>query len=196
MPYTTAGRNLMLDALKGTNPTTPITHAGLFQADAGKAVTATASTDTFNATAHGYANGDLVVLSGLTGGTGLVAGDAYFVIGQTANTFQLAKIVGGAAVDFTSDITGGTSTRLVELTGGSPAYARKAIAFAAASGGVIDDTTNGAIFDIPASAVVNYAGFYSALTAGTLLGIRSVTPETFAGQGTYTLTDAKLDLNL
>ena len=35
----TLGKNLMLDALKGTNPTTPITHAALFDADAGINVT-------------------------------------------------------------------------------------------------------------------------------------------------------------
>ena len=29
MAYSTAGKNLMLNALKGTNPTTPITHVGL-----------------------------------------------------------------------------------------------------------------------------------------------------------------------
>ena len=33
MPYSTAGKNLMLAALKGTNPTTPITHVGLFRED-------------------------------------------------------------------------------------------------------------------------------------------------------------------
>ena len=35
MPLTTAGCNLMLDALRGTNPTTPITHASLHTADPG-----------------------------------------------------------------------------------------------------------------------------------------------------------------
>lgn len=185
----------MLDALRGTNPTTPITHASLFDADPGKSVTGVSSTDTFTSASHGYANGNIVVLSGLTGGTGLVAGDAYFVIGQTTNTFQLSKVLSGSAFHFTSDLSAGTVTRIVELTGGSPAYARKAIAFAAAADGLIDDTTNGAVFDVPAGATVDYCGFNSAVTAGTLLGIKQVTAEVFAGQGTYTLTDAKLDLN-
>ena len=35
MPYSTAGKHLMLNALKGTNPTTPITHASLHTASPG-----------------------------------------------------------------------------------------------------------------------------------------------------------------
>lgn len=191
MPYTTAGKNAMLGALASA-----ITHAGLFDADPGlTAVTGVTSTDTFTKTAHGYANGNLVVLSALTGGAGLRTGYPYFVIGVTTNTFQLSETSGGAAVDLGTDVTAGTSTRLVELTGGSPAYARKAIAFAAASGGIIDDSTNGAVFDVPAGAVVDYVGFFTAITAGTLEAIDDLVSESFAGQGTYTLTDAKLDLN-
>lgn len=122
MPYSTAGKNLMLNALKGTNPTTPITHASLHTASPG-------------------------------------------------------------------------DTGANEVSGGSPAYARKAIAFNAASGGTMDDSTNGAVFDVPASTTVTHVGFWSASTAGTFLGYADVTDETFSGQGTYTLTDADLDLN-
>lgn len=205
MPYTVSAKNLMLNALKGTNPTTPITHAGLL--DAGTpitAVTGTASSNQFAKTAHGLSNGDLVVLTEMTGGTGLRAGDAanangvaepLFVINTAANTFELSRSSGGTAVDFTSDITAVTVTKLVEITGGSPAYARKAIAFNNAADGSMDDSTNGAVFDVPAAATVDYASFHSALTAGTLLGIDKVTAEAFGAQGTYNLTDADLDLN-
>lgn len=195
MPYSTAAKNLMLDALRGSNPTTPLTHASLLSANAGKAVTGATATDTFTATAHGYANGNVVVFSGLTGGTLLVTGDIYFVINQTANTFQVSRVLSGTAFHFTSDLSSGTVTRLVEVSGGSPAYARKPISFAAAADGLTDDTTNGAVFDVPAGTTVDYVAFNSAITVGTLLGIRQVTSEVFAGQGTYTLTDAKLDLN-
>lgn len=199
MAYTTLGKNLMLDALRGTAPAAPITHVGAFDADAGKAVTGVASTDVFTSTAHGFANGNVVLFpvppaAAPTGGLGIVVGRVYFVIGQTANTFQLALTPGGPAVDFTTDMTAGTIVRLVEISGGSPAYARKAIAFAAAAGGMIDDSTNGAVFDIPAGAAVDYLGMWSAVTAGTLLAVDDVTTETFGGQGTYTVTDAKLDL--
>lgn len=204
MPYTNAARDLMLNALRGTNPTAPITHAGLFDAQTPiTGVTGVTSTDTFTKTAHGLANGDLVVLTEKTGGSGIRAGNAgnadglaepLFVIASTANTFQLARTPGGSAVDLGSDITGVTVTELVEISGGSPAYARKAIAFNAPSGGTMDDSTNGAVFDVPAGATVDYAGFFSAVTGGTLHGVDIVTSETFGAQGTYTLTDADLDL--
>lgn len=202
--YTAAAKNQMLSALKGTNPTTPITHAGLMTAGAAiTAVTGTASTDTLTKTAHGLANGDVVILTSMTGGAGILAGNAgngdegaefLFVIGVTANTFQLSRTSGGAALDFTSDITAVTVTKLTEVSGGSPAYARKAIAYAAPADGLMDDSTNGAVFDVPAGGVVDYVTYHSAITAGTLLAADKVTQETFAGQGTYTLTDSKLDL--
>lgn len=192
MPTTVAGDNLMLNALIGTNPTTPITHVGLLTKQANKSLTGVASTDVITSSAHGYSDGDLVVLSGLSGGAGLATGFPYFVRDSTTNTFKLALVPAGTAVDFTSDLSAGTANRLAELSGGSPAYARKSIAFAAASGGQIDDSTNGAVFDVPAGAVIDYVGFHSASTAGTLLAIDDVTQETFAAQGTYTVTDAKL----
>lgn len=205
MPYTIAGKNLMLDALRGTNPATPITHAGLLEAQASiTGVTGQAVDDTFTKTAHGLSNGDLVILTEVTGGGGAFkAGNAdnadegaepLFVIGSTANTFQLSRTSGGSAVAFSSDITTAKVTKLVEISGGSPAYARKSIAYNAASGGSMDDSTNGAIFDVPAGKSVDYVSYHSAVTAGTLLAIDRVTRETFAAQGTYTVTDSDLDL--
>jgi hypothetical protein len=77
MPYSTAGKNLMLDALRGTSPTVAIAYASL----------------------HSASPGD-------------------------------------------------TGTN--EVTGGSPAYARKAITIAAASGGEVAASTQ-PIFDVPGS---------------------------------------------
>jgi hypothetical protein len=62
--------------------------------------------------------------------------------------------------------TGGTS----ELTGGSPAYARKAVTWGAAASGVLTTSVAPAAFDVPAGATVGFAGFWSAITAGTFLG--------------------------
>jgi len=119
--YSDDGKNLMLNALIGTNPTTPITHASLHTADPG---------------------------------------------------------AGGAN----------------EVTGGTPAYARKAITFNAAASGAID-SSNQPVFDVPICTVA-FVGFWSAITAGTFLGSGDVTDEVFSAQGTYTLTDGDLDLNL
>ena len=88
-----------------------------------------------------------------------------------------------------------TVIQLVEVAGGNPAYARVAIAFNAPVEGSMDDSTNGAVLNCPAGAFVNYVGFFSAVSAGTMLGIDPVTEEQFGGQGTYTVTDADLDLN-
>lgn len=196
MPYTTDGKNVMLDALaNGRTPALQVTHVGILRADAGKSVTGTASTDVFTSTAHGYSNGDRVLLSGLTGGAGLVAGRLYFIIASSTDRFQVALTSGGSAVDFTSDLSAGTVTRIVELSGGSPAYARKAIAFNTAAAGSVDDSTNGAVIDVPASSTTDQLGFYSASSAGTLLAFTAPSVvETFVGQGTYTVTDADLDL--
>jgi hypothetical protein len=195
MPYSTAGKNLMLNALIATNPTTPITHAGLYdEAAAITSVTGVAATDLLTKAGHGLVNGDLVVLRSLTGGAGLVVEYPYYIVGVSGNDFQLSLLSGGSAFDFTTDISSVSVVKLVELSGGSPAYARKSITFSAAVGGSID-SSNQPVFDCAAGTVVNYVGLFSASTAGTLLGIDPVTEETFGAQGTYTLTDADCDLN-
>jgi len=121
MPYTTAGKNLMLDALRGVNPSVALAYASLHAADPGQS---------------------------------------------------------------------GTS----EVTGGSPAYARKAITMGAASSGQIA-ASNQPVFDVPGGTTVTHVGFWSAVSGGTFLGSADVTDESFAGQGTYTLTSSTLDLN-
>ena len=121
MPYSTAGKDLMLDALRGTNPTVAIAYASLHTASPGD--------DGSN-----------------------------------------------------------------EVTGGSPAYARKTITIAAASGGEVG-ASNQPVFDVPGSTTITHVGFWSAVSGGTFLGYADVTDETFASQGTYTLTSATLDLN-
>lgn len=72
-----------------------------------------------------------------------------------------------------------------ELTGGSPAYARKAPLFGATANG---DKSAIVVFDVPPGSTVNQAGFYTALSGGSPVTTRSVTPEAFGAQGTYSLT--------
>jgi hypothetical protein len=121
MGFTNNGKNLMLAAFKGTNPTTPVTHASLHTAAPGES---------------------------------------------------------------------GTS----EVSGGSPAYARKAITFGTPSSGSVDQNGTDPVFDIPASTTVTHVGFWSAVTSGTFLGWAAVTNETFAAQGTYTLDTSTLTI--
>ena len=195
MPYSTAGKNEMLNALKGTNPTTPITHAALMKALTPlTSVTGVAATDLLTKTSHGLSNGELVILSSLSGGAGLRTAYPYFVVGSAGNDFQLSETSGGSAFNFTTDISSVSVTKLFEVSGGNPAYARKTISFGSPSLGSMAASSQ-PVFDCPAAAVVDYVAFYSAVTSGTLMGIDDVTQETFGAQGTYTLTSAVLDLN-
>lgn len=77
-----------------------------------------AATDIITATGHGLAVGDPVQFVTLTGGTGLTVGTTYYVIAAnlTANTFQVSATPGGAAVNFTTDITAGTLAEMQVLS--------------------------------------------------------------------------------
>lgn len=72
-----------------------------------------------------------------------------------------------------------------EPSGGSPAFARKALSWAAPSAGA---TSAVATFDIPSGATIVGAGVHTAVTAGTYLDGSSVTSQGFASQGTYQVT--------
>lgn len=57
-----------------------------------------------------------------------------------------------------------------EVTGGTPAYARKALTWGAAASGSKANSGATLTFDVPAATTVQYLGFWSALTAGTYFG--------------------------
>ena len=89
---------------------------------------------------------------------------------------------------------GAANTAANEVTGGSPAYARKAVAWNAASSGTA--TQNGdVVLDVPAC-TVSWVSLWN--TAGTVRYLKkAVTSEVFGAQGTYTIkgTTSTLDLN-
>jgi hypothetical protein len=72
-----------------------------------------------------------------------------------------------------------------ELAGGSPAYARQALAYGATSNG---DWSGAASFAVPAGSTVNQVGFYPASSGGGPTHTETVTTETYGGQGVYNLT--------
>lgn len=86
------------------------------------------------------------------------------------------------------------ATGATEVTGGTPAYARKALTWNAASAGS-KTLSNTPLFDVPAATTVTHVGLWSADTAGTWYGYIDVTDETFAAQGTYQITSGTIDLN-
>jgi hypothetical protein len=81
-----------------------------------------------------------------------------------------------------------------EISGGSPAYARKAISWTTATSDDLD-SSNQPVFDVPGSTTITHVGFWDDATSGAFLGYAAITQETFGGQGTYTLTDADVLLN-
>lgn len=100
----------------------------------------------------------------------------------------------GAVAVFASLHNGDPSTTGAnEISGGSPAYARKAISWNAASGGSLDNNAN-PVFDVPAGTTISYVGLWSASSGGTYYGHFDITDEVYAGQGTYTLSDADIAL--
>jgi hypothetical protein len=74
-----------------------------------------------------------------------------------------------------------------EVTGGTPAYARKALTWAASSGG-----SKGAslvTFDVGAGTTVTHFGLWSAVSGGTFLGGSALpAPEVYGSQGTLAVS--------
>ena len=87
---------------------------------------------------------------------------------------------------YTAD-PGVTGTATGEVTGGTPASARKALVWGAAVNGVITAT---ATFDVPAGTTVTFAAVNTSGTSGAA-DVRdriAVVSQSFASQGTYALT--------
>ena len=97
----------------------------------------------------------------------------------------LATAYGTAATHAAIYTTAPGGSAGTEPSGGSPAYARKAISWGSASGGVITATVT---FDVPTGTTIVGAGVHTAITAGTYLDGAAVTSQAFASQGTYALT--------
>ncbi len=97
----------------------------------------------------------------------------------------LANAYAGAALYGAVYTSAPSGTAGTEVTGGSPAYARKSLSWSSASASVVTAT---ATFDIPTGTTVLGVGIHSAVTAGTYLDGVSVTSQAFSSQGTLTVT--------
>lgn len=101
--------------------------------------------------------------------------------------------LGGVAVFASLHTADPGLTGTSEVTGGTPAYARKAITWNAASASNLDNNAN-PVIDVPAGTYSHF-GLWSAATAGTFYGGGALSAtEVFAAQGTYTLTDADISM--
>jgi hypothetical protein len=110
-------------------------------------------------------------------------------IAIVAQRNALATSYGAAApygALFTAD-PGTTGSATGEVTGGSPAYARKALTWGTASNSAI--TSAATSFD-PSGTTVTYFAVTASATAGTadLRDRVAITSQTFSSQGTYTIT--------
>lgn len=104
--------------------------------------------------------------------------------GKNAAANGAASNVGYVSLHTADPGTTGTS----EVTGGTPAYARKAVAWSTAANGVAA-ISGGVTFDVPASTTISYIGLWSTATGGTYFGGAALSAaETYGGQGTYNLT--------
>ncbi|MGZ5078613.1 MAG: phage tail fiber protein [Usitatibacter sp.] len=86
---------------------------------------------------------------------------------STAAKNSMLNAIGITHLSLHDGYPGTTGTN--ELTGGSPAYARKSVTFASASGGSKASSTT-PVFDVPAGKTVRWIGYWDALTSGNFLG--------------------------
>lgn len=70
------------------------------------AVTFADAGDLVTRVAHGWLNGQRLAFAAITGTTGLALHTTYFVVNRTADTFQLAATLGGAALPLATNGTG------------------------------------------------------------------------------------------
>jgi hypothetical protein len=85
-----------------------------------------AASDMFRSDGHGLVNGQQVVLLDTNVGVlpgGFVEGTIYFVRDVAGDTFKLAAVAGGAAIDATTDGAGFVSPIVPETFGGQGSYA-------------------------------------------------------------------------
>jgi hypothetical protein len=83
----------------------------------------------------------------------------------------------------TADSSSGAS----EVTGGSPAYARKAITWTSPASSAMSNSAQ-IVFDVPTGTTIRFIGYWSAATGGTFYGNRALDAnQTYTSQGTYTL---------
>lgn len=92
----------------------------------------------------------------------------------TANNQMLDALNGGSPssiIGFASLHTAYSATGTNELTGGSPAYARQAVTWSAASGSSKASASVAGAFNVPAAQTVAFVGLWSLVSSGTFAGM-------------------------
>lgn len=117
------------------------------------------ATDLFTKASHGLSAGDRITFSSLTGGTGLSTGVTYWVIasGLTSSAFKLSTTSGGAAVNFTTDVSASTWVKSSTASGtwtnrGNYLGKFNALIEVGAGAGTINVTVGDSIFTVTIAA--------------------------------------------
>jgi hypothetical protein len=78
-------------------------------------VTGEADTELFTDTTHGLTVGDALILASVTGGTGLTAGNTYYVLTTPdADTFTVSATRGGSTTAFSTDVSAGVFVKIAD----------------------------------------------------------------------------------
>lgn len=109
----------------------------------------------------------------------------------TLKNLMLAAVATASATnpDFASLHTAYSATGTNEVTGGSPAYARKAITWSSPASG--STALNGTLpsFDVPTGTTVQFVGGFDAVTSGTFLFMQALGAQTYKPAMMETSTD-------
>lgn len=81
--------------------------------DGGHSASDIGTDDFVTSTAHGLANGAVILFTSLTGGVGLATQTSYYVVQKTTNTFKVSTSVGGTPVNVTDDYSAATWSKRV-----------------------------------------------------------------------------------
>src|SRR5262245_51902530 len=110
---------------------------------------------------------------------------------NTAKNLMLDAMDEGVATGakFGSLHTAYSTTGTSEVTGGSPAYARKGLTWSAAASGSKALTTTLPTWDVPAGTTVSWVGFWDAVTVGNFLGMLPAGASTLFPASSETSTD-------
>ncbi len=113
------------------------------------AATGVEATDIVTATGNTFADGDMVYFPSLTGGAGLVANTVYYARDVSGATLKLAAVVGGTAINFTTDISAATIRKVSSgLISGSCATAGVYVATVTATNAGAESGTREFVFGI------------------------------------------------
>ncbi len=113
--------------------TLPRKRISIAAATAHTPITGVAATNVITDTAHGYADGQPIYFTAITGGAGLVINTIYYVISSATDTYKVSATSGGAEIDFTTAITAGIvkAATLVYLVGKATFSAGTEVGFGA-----------------------------------------------------------------